>query len=292
MSEKELKDMINYLDNILDDDDSERTVEVYDDGERVRVGTSSVIGKRNVQQDAIRSDSGFEYAESGRSISVLCDGMGGMQGGEKASQLCSSIVYGAFQTIADDADIATFFKTIIQIVDSEVKQLKDEKGNSLKAGTTLVSTVVMNKMLYWASVGDSRAYILRGNEILGITRDHNYMMLLNDKVKRGEITQEQADADPQREALVSYIGMGGVRFVDLNSKPYRLMDGDFVIMCSDGLYRTLDNDEIKNIVLHFGDNVQGAASHLTDAAMKKNKKGQDNTSVIVIRYIENGNCSA
>lgn len=272
--------------NIIDD---MHTVMLDDYDKKVYIGTSSVIGQRKEQQDAIKSDTFYSYAENGKAISVLCDGMGGLTGGEKASALCSSIVYDTFHSDEKFASVPMFYKAVISRSDEEVKAMKNADGSQiLGAGTTLISVVIEDDRLYWASVGDSRIYIIRGNDILCITKDHNYSMLLNEKVKNGEITQEEADKDPQKEALISYIGIGGVSYIDMNSKEFCLANGDHIVLCSDGLYRSLSENEIKQVVLSFGDDVQQAAEALTWLALSKNKRNQDNTSVVVIGYQDSG----
>ena len=255
----------------------------------VYIGTSSIIGRRNEQQDAIKSDSFYAYAENGKAISVLCDGMGGLAGGQKASALCSSIVYNTFHSNTKFPSIPVFYKSVICQADEEVKTMKvDGEMQILGAGTTLVSVIIDDDQLYWASVGDSRIYIIRSNEILCITKDHNFLMLLNEKVRRGEITQEEADSNPRREALISYIGIGGIRYVDMNSRGFHLLDGDYIVLCSDGLYRSVSEDEIKKVVCNFGKETQQAAEALTNLALSKNLKNQDNTSVVVIGYQDSG----
>ncbi len=255
----------------------------------VYIGSSSVIGQRKEQQDAVKSDDFYSYAEKGKSISVLCDGMGGLTGGEKASALCSSIVYDTFHSNTEFPSVPVFYKSVIFQSDQEVQKIKtDDETQTSKAGTTLVSVVIEDDRLYWASVGDSRIYIIRGNDILCITNDHNFLMLLNEKVKRGEITQEEADNNPQKEALISYIGIGGVHYVDMNTKGFNLLDGDYIVLCSDGLYRSLSEEEIKQTVLNFNKETQKAAEALTDLALSKKLKNQDNTSVVVIGYQDSG----
>lgn len=255
----------------------------------VHIGSSSIIGRRTEQQDAIKSDTFYEYIENQKAIAVLCDGMGGLNGGERASGLCSSIVYDTFHSSTSSLLIPLFYKSVISQADEEVKTMKSEEGVPiLNSGTTLVSVVIDDSKLYWASVGDSRIYIIRGNEIVCITQDHNYLMLLNEKVKRGEITREEADNDPKKEALISYIGMGGVRYVDMNNRPFQLLDGDCIVLCSDGLYRSVSDDEIKQIVCKHGKDTQLTAENLTELALSKNLKYQDNTSVVVIGYQDSG----
>lgn len=261
------------------------TVMLDEFDKNVYIGTSSIIGRRKEQQDAIKSDTFYSYAENGKAISVLCDGMGGLLGGEKASALCSSIVYNTFHGDTKFSSIPMFYKSVIYQSDEEVKMIRTDEGSQiLGAGTTLVSVVIEDDQLYWASVGDSRIYIIRGNDILCITKDHNFLLLLNEKVKCGEITQEEADNNPKKEALISYIGIGGVHYVDMNIKGFHLLDGDHIILCSDGLYRSLSEDEIKQVVCNFGNDTQQAAEALTSLALSKNLRNQDNTSVIVIGY--------
>lgn len=273
-------------DGLMDD---MHTIMLDEFDKKVYIGTSSIMGRRKEQQDAIKSDNFYSYAENGKAISVLCDGMGGLAGGEKASALCSSLVYDAFHGDTKFPSIPMFYKSVIYQADKKVKMIKTDEGTQiLEAGTTLVSVVIDDDQLFWASVGDSRIYIIRGNDILCITKDHNFSMLLNEKVKRGELTQEEADNNPKKEALISYIGIGGVHYVDMNSKGFHLMDGDHLVLCSDGLYRSLSEDEIKQVVCNFGTETQQSADALTNLALSKNLKNQDNTSVVVICYQDSG----
>lgn len=242
------------------------------------------MGCRKEQQDAIKTDDFYTYAENGKIISVLCDGMGGLTGGEKASALCTSIVHNTFHSDEEYVSVPEFYRTVIARADGAVSDLKNPLGKPLGAGTTLVSVVIDRDKLYWASVGDSRIYIIRDNEILCITKDHNFLMLLNERVKKGDITQEEANSNPKKEALVSFIGMGGVRYIDMNNRGFRLKNEDYIVLCSDGLYRSMTQEEIKSIVCSFSQDTQQAAEMLTGVALSKNLKNQDNTSVVIIKY--------
>lgn len=252
------------------------------------VGQSSVIGKRSKQQDSIKSDDDYAYMQNGRMIAVLCDGMGGLSGGERASRLCTETVYNRFHLLKPGDDINRFYKNVIRQTDLDVAKLQDETGNLLNAGTTLVSVVITDSRLFWISVGDSRIYIIRSNEILCVTNDHNFKMILDKKVRKGEITEEEAENNPQKEALVSYIGMNGIKYIDMSIRPIQLVDGDYIILCSDGLYRTVTETEMKDIVCLNGKDVQMAAEILTELTVYKDKKNQDNASVIVIRFDDSG----
>ncbi|MCI8371747.1 MAG: serine/threonine-protein phosphatase [Lachnospiraceae bacterium] len=264
--------------------DSEKTLLLEDNRQCIVIGSSSVIGSRSEQQDAILADKDYAYIQNKRVIAVLCDGMGGLNGGAAASQIASAVVYQEFLKWRDEGNLPGFFRDVIPKIDREVRLLENEDGTPMRAGTTLVSVIIQEDQLYWASVGDSHIYIIRDGKMLCITEEHNYMKLLREKVMRGEITEEEMYQNPQKEALISYIGMGGVRCVDLNYKPLQLLEDDYIVLCSDGLYRTVEEKEMKEIIYSSKDDVREAAVKLTDCALSKGKRNQDNTSVVVIKY--------
>lgn len=269
----------DYFDDI-------HTIELSGFSNSIDIGLSSVIGKRKEQQDTVLADDEYSYFEKGRAIATLCDGMGGLKGGKLASSACASLLNNSFHALTKDEDISHFYRNIIQRLDFDVKKLKDENGKALNSGTTLVSVAISDGRLYWISVGDSRIYLIRNGKMLCITHDHNYSMILNQRVQKGQLTKEQAESDPQKDALVSYIGMGGVKYIDINSKPFVLSDGDCLILCSDGLYRTVEEVEMLRIMTAPNNDMRSAAKELTDLAISKNKRNQDNTSVITIQFNE------
>lgn len=283
-----INEVINMTErtNGFDYFDDIHTMELAGFKNSLDIGLSSVIGKRKEQQDTVLADDEYVYYERGKAIATLCDGMGGLSGGKLASSTCASILNNAFHDIGDTEDISLFYRKIIQKLDKEVRILRDDNGKVLNSGTTLISVAVNDGKLYWISVGDSRIYLIRKGRILCITHDHNYSMLLKQKVLKGQITKEEAENDPQKDALISYIGMGGVKYIDINTKPFVLADGDCLLLCSDGLYRTVDENEMLRIINSSKNDMRQAASSLTECAIGKNKKGQDNTSVITIQYNE------
>lgn len=264
------------------------TQKIIEGNNKIRVGFAQNIGSREVQQDAIRTDDDYAYADSQKMISILCDGMGGLAGGEIASKLCADTLYNAFYSVGVDDDVSSFYEFVIREMDKDISNLKDSSGMSVKAGTTLISVIIMKNKLYLASVGDSRIYFLRNNEIKCLTVDHNYKMILDHKVKNGLITEKQAQTDPQKEALVSFLGIGDLKYIDINQKPIDLNNGDYIVLCSDGLYRTLNEEEILKTLTYYRDDMQSAAEVLVNNAIAKKKKHQDNVSVIAIKFLDSG----
>jgi protein phosphatase len=256
-----------------------------EDLDRVCTGVYSDVGKRSSQQDAARVSESYTYAADRRIIAVLCDGMGGLAGGERASGYCVEKMYEVFNSVNAEQDIPRFYGMMVEALDKHVKEMTNENGEPLGAGTTLVSVIVDDGRLYRASVGDSRIYIISDAGIMCLTRDHNYGMILNEQVKRGMISRQAAQEHPKREALISYIGMGGVRCADIDEKPFRLQDGDRILLCSDGLYRSLSEIEMAEIVRSADNDMEAAARMLVQSAVGKGKSSQDNTTAIVIKYL-------
>ncbi|MCR4717313.1 MAG: protein phosphatase 2C domain-containing protein [Lachnospiraceae bacterium] len=257
---------------------------MFDKGDlpNVTLGVSSLIGTRPEQQDSV-------YAEilEDSVVACLCDGMGGLDKGELASQT-------AIFTFAEDYDkwdrsslsVPDFFRQEVVEMDMVVSELKGDDGEAIRAGTTASAVIIRNKELYWMNVGDSRVYIIRGDEIISATREHNYRMRLDEALKAGTIDEEvYKREESQAEALISYIGMGNITLMDINSKPFRLQSGDIVLVCSDGLYRTLSDSEIHDIVSKHLPNTQVIADTLTETAIFKSFESQDNTSAVVIHCL-------
>lgn len=269
---------------VMQESEDITTMMVLDLKHKVTFGSATHIGKRSEQQDSTAVDSDYDYIENGRAMAAVCDGMGGLSGGNRASALCASIVKEDFHNFGGElVAVPDFLRSLAVKVDREVFLLKNDKGAPLMAGTTLVSVYIFDDKLFWLSVGDSHIYIARGNDIVTANSDHNYLMYLKDKVIKGEMTLEEAEAHPKKEALISYIGMGGVKLMDISYKPFTLLSGDRILLCSDGLYRTLDIDEIQ-IILEENTNPQDAADDLVRTAINRGLPHQDNTTAVVVAF--------
>lgn len=244
------------------------------------LGVSTLIGTRPDQQDSV-------YAENlGRFVmAVLCDGMGGLQGGALASQKAMQTFVEDYEKRDKEKEIPLFLKEEIIKMDQEVARLCDEQCNPLKAGTTVAAIIIDADRLYWAAVGDSRIYVMHGNQIRALNRDHNYHLRLNMALKSGSITQETYEKEKEKgEALISYLGMGNVSLMDLSVDPIAMQDGDIIILCSDGLYRALTDEDIKKVCIGCLPDTQKAADKLTEQAILSSLDNQDNTTTVVIEY--------
>ena len=149
-----------------------------------------------------------------------------------------------------------------------------------------MAVIAENNRLYWASVGDSRIYILRGRDMIQVTRDHNYMLRLQQMVDNGQMTLQEAQAKKQKEALISFLGIGNVTLMDINEQPFEMQFGDIVLLCSDGITKTLPDDQIRDIIKNDAVSMKEKAKILVEAAVRGNTHSQDNTSVAILQYVE------
>lgn len=248
----------------------------------------TATGNRKYQQDAVYVSGSRKIAgnRKTRVFAAVCDGMGGMADGGRASSTAIHMFREGFEKIEKEPNIQipTFFRQGIRSVDAVISQFPKEAGKG--SGTTLVAAIAENNRLYWASVGDSRIYILRGRDMIQVTRDHNYMLRLQQMVDNGQMTLQEAQAKKQKEALISFLGIGNVTLMDINEQPFEMQFGDIVLLCSDGITKTLPDDQIRDIIKNDAVSMKEKAKILVEAAVRGNTHSQDNTSVAILQYVE------
>ena len=249
----------------------------------ISIGSASLKGTREYQQDALAyKTAGWKRNAAGRAAAVLCDGMGGLNAGEKASGLaCGRLIeeldvpWGQFPGVLSDA---------LSDINYEVAHLRDEKGTPLGCGTTAVAVVVEGDGMYYASVGDSRIYLIRSGRLRCLTRDHTYGNELDDQAAAGKISPEKARASENRAALTSYLGIRRLDQIDSNRDAVHLIPGDIVLLCSDGLYKSLPEPEFVTAVTSCGTDMQLAARYLAERAVGMPGR-HDNTTVVLMGYL-------
>ena len=233
-------------------------------------------GGRCSQQDSL-----FCGERDGMLFAVVCDGMGGMNGGELASGLAAQIFAEDFYA-KELSDPAGFLEETAQRADEAVFGLMDN-GKPMGAGSTVVAVLARGRELYWLSAGDSRIYLFRRGELLCPVRPHNYGELLKKQLAEGKIDEAAYRAGQKNaEARISFLGIGGLKLMEQNWTPFRLEDGDQILLCSDGLYRSLSQERIRELLMS-GRNVGVLVKQLVQEAVEAGGAKQDNTSAVLIR---------
>ncbi len=254
---------------------------IVDENSILKLALLSVIGDREDQQDS----AGFELKSNEGAICV-CDGMGGHDGGKTASTLAVDVFLRSYIDEYPCTDIHGLLVDSLVLADQKIASLKKDDGSPLKSGSTAVAIAIREKELFWSSAGDSRLYLYRDNESVRVTNDHIYRYVLDQKLDTGQITEQEYNDELQKgEALVSFLGIGGLPYIDSNDKPFRLYSGDKILLMSDGLYKILSDNEVASVINNFT-NIEEALNALeykVSKAAQKNHIVRDNMTVSLIQ---------
>jgi protein phosphatase len=248
---------------------------------RFAAGNAQDIGHRSEQQDAF----GFSdpqdaaFVSHGGFMGVVADGMGGMAGGSAASEAAVRAFRRAYLEKSPAELIPDALARSLREANAAVVSLAAKEPSQLGVGTTLVAAVLHRGLLHWVSVGDSRIYLLRVERATQLTADHIYSRELYQRVIAGEIPRSRVLSDPQRDSLTSYLGQPDLKAVDRNQKPFALLPGDRVVLCSDGLYRAMSEAEIASALRGV---LQEACQSLVAGALAKQRPNQDNLTIIAL----------
>ncbi|MGN1317029.1 MAG: Stp1/IreP family PP2C-type Ser/Thr phosphatase [Acutalibacteraceae bacterium] len=227
---------------------------------------------RNSNQDAYRAGT----FDTGDTWVVVCDGMGGVSGGQVASEICVTRVSEALKrgyrkkmTVSSAKNLLI---SAISAANSEVFKESQENFELKGMGTTVVAALVLGSVAVIAHVGDSRAYILNEKEIIQVTKDHSFVQLL---VDTGKITEEQAKTHPDRNVITRAVGIEYVVDVDVDVEDLKV--GDKLLICTDGLNGYVEDVDILKTVIEYGDS---SAEKLVETA--NNNGGRDNVTVVIL----------
>ena len=208
---------------------------------------------------------------------VVADGMGGAQAGEVASKLAVEEFH---EALPDEGSAEERLTDRIRAANRRIYDLSRTEHEHAGMGTTLTAAYLDDDHLAVAHVGDSRAYIFRDGELARLTQDHS---LVEELVRQGKLTEEQAAEHPQRSIITRALGIEGEVEVDTWSYPMRA--GDVVLLCSDGLTSMIGEEQIVHI-LGGEPSLDRAAERLIGAA--NDAGGRDNITVVLFRLEEVG----
>lgn len=213
-----------------------------------------------------------EQLERKGSLYLVADGMGGHQAGEVASRSAVEIVVSNYY--GDSAsDVGAGLVRAFRLANQEIYAMAQTDPSMSGMGTTLVAAVILGRKVYVANVGDSRAYLFNRGGMVQITEDHSWV---EEQVRAGLLTPEQAKRHPQRNLVTRALGSRPAVEVDLFVG--EIDHGDSLLMCSDGLTGRVEDPEIASIVQahHPEDAVQSLVN------LANERGGSDNISVLIV----------
>ncbi|HKV03668.1 MAG TPA: protein phosphatase 2C domain-containing protein [Candidatus Acidoferrales bacterium] len=219
---------------------------------------------------------------------VLSDGMGGLASGEVASRLAVETVLAHCreaeanpslplhgQRIEGVSGISNRLASAARLANEVVHDAAKHDGAEQRMGATVVAVRFDGERMSLVHVGDSRAYRLRGDELEQLTQDHSFVA---EQMRRGRMTEQEAGSSALQSVLIRALGIEPEVDVDVSEE--LVMEGDTVLLCTDGLTRELTDAQVA-AVLAESDDAQEAADRLIDLA--KQAGGGDNITTIVLR---------
>jgi len=206
---------------------------------------------------------------------VVADGMGGAQAGEVASRIAVE----SFQPGLNDASEPELaLADLARAANSRIHELSHSNAEQAGMGTTLTAVYVGEEEIAIAHVGDSRAYCMRDGELLRLTDDHS---LVDELMRQGRLTPEEAVEHPQRSVITRALGPEGS--VEVDTRSFRARAGDVYLLCSDGLTTMISEEQIAG-VLRAHPRLRDAGEALIAAANEAG--GRDNVTVVLMRLEE------
>jgi serine/threonine protein phosphatase PrpC len=212
---------------------------------------------------------------------VVADGMGGAQAGEVASRVAAETLGAG---LPDGGSPEERLTTRVLDANRRIHELSRADRAHAGMGTTLTAAYVADEEVALAHVGDSRAYLMRDGELTRLTRDHS---LVDELVRRGKLTEEEAAEHPQRSIITR--ALGPEPDVEVDTCTHSARDGDVVLLCSDGLTSMIAEADVAAILRDAG-GLEAAGRALVAAA--NDAGGRDNITVVLFRLEEVGGAAA
>ena len=258
----------------------------------VQSGKASHKGTvRPLNEDGLLSlEFSFVAGTEGRffGLYAVADGVGGCEGGEIASRLAlqvlaESLIDSLLLPALQLSSVNLTRQLVLQRLEDAVKKANNEVcfygyEKDIDMGTTLAAALVIDSTAYIANVGDSRVYLLNGEQTRRITTDHSLVASL---VAAGEITPEEVYTHPRRNVITRCLGMQPDIEVDTFTE--ELKPGDSLLICSDGLWEMVRDDKISE-VLRQSPGPQSACDQLVEVANQNG--GVDNISAVVVKVAQ------
>jgi serine/threonine protein phosphatase PrpC len=207
-------------------------------------------------------------------LAVIADGMGGHKAGEVASKASVDIIGGhcvGHRFAHPQQTLANAYLEANRKIYAHAAEHYDCRG----MGTTATALLITDGVGCYAHVGDSRLYRVRSRQIEQLTKDHT---LVAQFLQYGMITPQEAKSHPQKNILTNALGTNPEVFVEVSDEVFTILLGDVFLLCTDGLYDKLDDEEILPLIVN--NSPEEACSALINAALDRG--GNDNISVIIL----------
>lgn len=237
---------------------------------------TGLVRKENQDAYAVKRDPATDHV-----ICVVCDGMGGPAGGCLASHIAVNTFVEELEKLLKPGMTAEQLREVssyaVSLANKAIREEAKRSDGYHDMGTTLVSAVSCGQEVVICNVGDSRAYHITPDGITRITRDHS---LVEHMVERGDITAEEARRHPNRNLITRALGPDVV--AECDGYTCSLKEGEYLLLCTDGLIDTVTDQEMLFEVIH-GDNVATCLNRLLD--ISKSRGASDNVTAVLMQKL-------
>lgn len=210
-------------------------------------------------------------------LAVVCDGMGGVNGGDIASKIAadeiSNHVLKNYNKDFNKEDIKELLEDAVNIANAKIYDKSKDDIKLQGMGTTVVAALVCDKELYIVHVGDSRAYIINDKEIKKLTIDHS---IVQQMVLNGEITEKEAMVHPRKNIITRALGIANDIEVDYIN--LQIEEKDILLICTDGLTNYIEDEKLLSMFQNNRTDI--LADKLVSYA--KDCGGSDNITVVIV----------
>lgn len=247
----------------------------------VVLGNAQHHGKRNYQEDSFGfSDISEDITYNKGILAVLADGIGGLSNGKDVSEATVSGILNWFGSNAEAGCTGEDLKNAICGINENICEIFCADG-TINSGSTVVAANINNGYLHWFCVGDSRLYIKRDGKLFAVNEDTDYFNQLLNKVIAGSMALDEACSEPQKDSLAACIGNREFTVFDYSKKGFKLNDGDILMLCSDGVYNALPEEELCQCITS---DAMIACNDIIERIISKRIPSQDNNTIIIMSY--------
>ncbi len=237
------------------------------------VAKTDIGNQRSENQDNYRAG----RQSDGTVWALVCDGMGGTQGGKIASGVACEYMELAFSenidTLKNPAKVKEFLIDVTQIANGAIYKKSEEDEDMCGMGTTLVCAVIRNNLAQFVHVGDSRAYLYTNGCLMQLTKDHS---MVQELLSQGRITAEEANTHPNKNLITRALGVSSD--IEVEYGECAVKTGDIILLCSDGLTNFVTDEEIAKILSMT--KFEEAADKLIERTLES--EGLDNVTVLLV----------
>lgn len=239
-----------------------------------KVQRSDIGRVRTINEDL----SYVQTIAGGYTLAIVADGMGGHKAGDIASRLAVDTVAEHLRNLDANLSLQRLeneLRVAILRANRVIYELSSQDMRYYNMGTTIVAALLNGTSGVIAHIGDSRIYKIRHTQLLQLTQDHS---LVNELLKSGQITNEEAEHHPRKNVLTRALGTDPKVTVDMS--PVSLMDGEVLLLCSDGLSNRVTEEQMTETIASRDMGLDSKADCLVQLALEAG--GADNITVVLL----------